>query len=64
MPLHMNRTEGLLALIAFLLAALVYEAGDGTTPELIAIPVMVVLFVLPIYVLASLIFENLVVEGS
>jgi len=54
----MDRTELLLALIAFLLAALVYETGDGTTPEFIVIPVMMVLFVLPIYVVGTVIIEN------
>jgi hypothetical protein len=56
----MDRTEGFLATITFLLAALVYEAGDGTTPEFIAVPVILILFVVPIFVLGVAIVENLV----
>ena len=60
----MDRTEGFLATITFLLAALVYETGDGTTPEFIAIPVMLILFVVPIFVLGVAIVENLVETGA
>lgn len=56
----MDRTELLLALIAFLLAALVYETGDGNTPEFIVIPVLMILFILPVYVVGTLIIENIV----
>lgn len=56
----MDRTELLLALIAFLLAALVYETGDGNTPEFIVIPVLMILFILPVSVVGTLIIENIV----
>lgn len=59
MGFYMDRIEGFLALIVFLLAALVYETGDKTTPEFIAIPVMIILFVFPLYVIASVVFESL-----
>jgi hypothetical protein len=55
----MDRTELLLALIAFLLAALVYETGDGNTPEFIVIPVLMILFILPVYVVGTVIIENI-----
>ncbi|MCY4732025.1 hypothetical protein KY092_15795 [Natronomonas gomsonensis] len=54
----MNRTELFLALVVFLLAALVYETGDGNTPEFVVIPVLLILFLLPIYVVGALIIEN------
>ncbi|WP_178917861.1 hypothetical protein [Natronomonas gomsonensis] len=56
----MNRTELFLALIVFLLAALIYETGDGTTPEFIVIPVLLILFVIPIYAIGALIIENVI----
>jgi hypothetical protein len=56
----MDRTELLLALVVFLLAALVYETGDGNTPEFVVIPVLMVLFLLPLYVSGALIIENVV----
>ncbi len=56
----MDRTELLLALIAFLLAALVYETGDGNTPEFIVIPVLMILFIFPVYVVGTVIIENIV----
>lgn len=56
----MDRTELLLALIAFLLAALVYETGDGNTPEFIVFPVLMILFILPVYVVGTAIIENIV----
>ena len=56
----MDRTELLLALIAFLLAALVYETGDSNTPEFIVIPVLIILFILPVYVVGTTIIENIV----
>ena len=55
----MDRTELLLALIVFLLAALVYETGDGTTPEFIVIPVLMILFIFPVYVVGTVIIENI-----
>ncbi|WP_226042877.1 hypothetical protein [Natrinema sp. DC36] len=58
----MDRTELLLALIAFLLAALVYETGDGNTPVFIVIPVLMILFMLPVYVAGTAIIENIVSE--
>ncbi|WP_162991659.1 hypothetical protein [Halostella salina] len=58
----MDRTELFLALIVFLLAALVYETGDGQTPEFIVIPVMLILFLFPFYIAGSAIVENVVTE--
>jgi hypothetical protein len=56
----MNRTELFLALITFLLAALIYETGDGGTPEFVVIPVMMIMFILPVYVAGAIIIENVV----
>lgn len=50
----------LLALVAFLLAVLVYEAGDGNTPVFIVIPVLMILFILSVYVVGTVIIENIV----
>jgi hypothetical protein len=58
----MDRTELFLALIVFLLAAQVYETGDGQTPEFIALPVLLLLFLLPVYVVVTAVIEN-VVDG-
>jgi hypothetical protein len=58
----MDRTELFLALIVFLLAVQIYERGDGHTPEFIVIPVMMILFLLPIYVVSAAITEN-VLDG-
>jgi len=55
----MDRTEVFLALIVFLLAALVYEIGDGNTPEFIVIPVLMILFLFPVYVVGALATENI-----
>lgn len=54
----MNRTELFLALIVFLLAAQVYETGDGHTPEFIVIPVLMILFLFPFYVVGTAIIEH------
>lgn len=56
----MDRIELFLALLVFLLAALVYEMGDGNTPEFIVIPVMLILFIFPLYVIGTLIIENMI----
>ncbi|MDZ5813178.1 MAG: hypothetical protein ACOCPY_01520 [Halorubrum sp.] len=56
----MDRTELFLALITFLLAALVYETGDGDTPEFIVIPVLMILFIFPVYVVGTVVIENAV----
>ncbi|ELZ01895.1 hypothetical protein C482_05887 [Natrialba chahannaoensis JCM 10990] len=45
----MDRTDVFFALITFLLAALVYELGDGTTPGIIGIPVFLLLYGIPVY---------------
>jgi len=58
----MDRTELFLALIVFLLAALVYETGDGNTPEFIVVPVLLLIFMFPIYVAMTFIFENVINE--
>ena len=58
----MDRTDLFLALIVFLLATLVYETGDGNTPEFIVIPVLMILFILPVYVVGTVIIENVVNE--
>jgi len=54
----MERTELFLALIVFLLAAQVYERGDGHTPEFIVIPVLMILFLFPVYVVGTVVIEN------
>ena len=56
----MDRSELFLALIVFLLAAFLYETGDANTPEFIVIPVMILLFIFPVYIALTIIFENLV----
>ena len=55
----MDRMELLHSLIVFLLAALVYETGDGNTPQFVVIPVLVILFLFPIYVAGAIVTENL-----
>ncbi|OIB58552.1 hypothetical protein [Natrialba sp. SSL1] len=45
----MDRTDVFLALITFLLAALVYEVSDPNTPGIIAVPVLLLLYLIPIY---------------
>ena len=54
----MDRTELFLALIVFLLAAQVYETGDGSTPEFIVVPVLLTLFLFPVYVVGAVVVEN------
>lgn len=56
----MDRTELFLALIVYLLAALVYETGGGNTPEFIVIPLLLIIFVFPFYVGGALIIENVI----
>ncbi|MFP4529930.1 MAG: hypothetical protein ACLFNC_01410 [Halodesulfurarchaeum sp.] len=56
----MDRTELFLAVIVFLLAALLYETGDSSTPEILVIPVMMILFIFPVYVVWAIISENLI----
>lgn len=58
----MDRTESLLGLLVFLLAALVYETGDGHTPEFIAIPVLLILFLFPVYLIGVVFIENIIGE--
>ena len=53
----MDKSEILLALITFLLAALVYETGDGTTPEFIVIPTLLILIGMPIYLIGAILIE-------
>ncbi|SER66321.1 hypothetical protein SAMN04489841_4238 [Natrinema salaciae] len=45
----MDRTEYFLAIITFLLASIVYVIGDGDTPSIIVLPVLVLLYGTPIY---------------
>ncbi|XVH33414.1 hypothetical protein ACNS7O_15575 (plasmid) [Haloferacaceae archaeon DSL9] len=56
----MDKSETLLALIAFLLAALVYETGDGTTPAFIVIPSFLILFGIPVYTFEAILIENVI----
>jgi hypothetical protein len=42
------------------MAALIYETGDGNTPEFVVVPVMLIMFVLPVYVAGAVIIENVV----
>jgi hypothetical protein len=44
------------------LAAQVYERGDGHTPEFIVIPVLMILFLFPVYVVGTVVIEN-VIDG-
>lgn len=53
----MDRMELFLALLVYLLAALVYETSDGNTPEFILIPVLMVPFAFPLYVGGALFIE-------
>ena len=56
----MDRIEVFLALIVFLLAGQLYEMGSGTTPNLIAVPVLIIVFVLPLYLVGTIISENII----
>lgn len=50
-----NRTEFFLALMTFLLTSIVYVLGDGnTTPQIIVVPVLIVVHGIPIYLLREL----------
>ncbi|CQH63590.1 uncharacterized protein HHUB_4130 (plasmid) [Halobacterium hubeiense] len=53
----MDRTELFLAAIIYLLAAQVYVTGDIDTPDFIVIPVLMILFLFPFYVLGAAIIE-------
>jgi len=50
----MDRTEYFLAIITFLLASVVYVIGDGNTPTIIVLPVLVLLYGTPIYLLIAI----------
>lgn len=52
----MDRHEIYYATITYLLAALVYESGNGDTPGFIVVLVLLILYGLPIYVILSLIY--------
>jgi len=52
----MDRNEIYLATITYLLAALVYETGNGNTPGFIAVLVLLILYGLPIYVILSFMY--------
>lgn len=56
----MDRTELFLALIVFLLAILIYETGDGNTPEFIVITILLIIFVFPFYIVGALLIENVI----
>ncbi|ELZ56293.1 MULTISPECIES: hypothetical protein [unclassified Haloferax] len=58
----MDRTDLFLGLIVVLLAARVYETGDGHTPMFIVLPVMAILYLLPVYLAGAVVLEN-VVDG-
>ena len=58
----MGRTDLFLGLIVVLLAAQVYETGDGHTPMFIVLPVMAILYLLPVYLAGAVVLEN-VVDG-
>jgi len=53
----MDRTELFLALIIYLLAAQVYVTRDMNTPDFIVIPVLVILFLFPFYVVGAAVIE-------
>lgn len=50
--------ESFFAPSVFLLAALVYETGDGDTPVFMMIPVLLVSFAPQFYVVGSLVAED------
>lgn len=54
----MDRIELFLALIVFLLAAQIYEMGDGHTPVFIVIPVLIIIYLFPLYLVGTVIIEN------
>ncbi|QOS12695.1 MULTISPECIES: hypothetical protein [Haloferax] len=56
----MDRTDFFLGLIAVLLAAQVYETGDGHTPIFIVLPVMAILYLGPVYLVGAVLIENVV----
>ncbi|ADD05134.2 uncharacterized protein Nmag_1558 [Natrialba magadii ATCC 43099] len=59
----MDRTDVFLALITFLLAALVYEVSDPNTPGIIAVPVLLLLYSIPIYLGAAFVFKLAAAES-
>lgn len=59
-PVRTDRTELLFALAVFLLVALIYETGEGNTPEFAVTPVLLILFLLSFYVAGAFIVENVV----
>ncbi|ELY92473.1 hypothetical protein C483_07619 [Natrialba hulunbeirensis JCM 10989] len=59
----MDRTDVFLALITFLLAALVYEVSGPNTPGIIAVPVLLLLYSIPIYLGAAFV-SKLAAAGS
>ena len=58
----MDRTELLLSLIVFLLAALTFVSADNNTPSLLLLVVFLILLVFPFYVGIAFFLEN--VTGS
>lgn len=46
---RMDHTDWFLGMLVFLLAALVHEIGSGNTPMLIVVPLLAILYGLPIY---------------
>ncbi len=54
----MNHTEWFLGAITFLLAGLLYEIGSGDTFGLIAVPVLVILYGLPLYLVGRPVYDH------
>lgn len=55
----MNWNTWLLALNAFLLSAVVLQLGNQNTPDLITIPVLFIMFLMPIWLIGYPIFSEL-----
>ncbi|SMG03259.1 uncharacterized protein HQ_2274B [Haloquadratum walsbyi DSM 16790] len=53
----MRRIEYFLSIIIFLLASIAYQLGDGNTPWLISVPVLILLFGTPLFICVSVLYE-------
>ncbi|ELY49997.1 hypothetical protein [Natronorubrum bangense] len=53
----MDHATWFLAAITFLLAAVVFEMGDGNTPTVIVVPVLIFLYGIPVYLVGAIVTE-------
>lgn len=53
----MDSIEWFQGVIAYLLAVIIYEFGDGNNPAIISIPVLLTLYFLPVYLVIRPIFD-------